>query len=137
MAVVPRLDSIEQSIAISGFTDAQHRDGYIDLDDKLPVGSFVMGWRGSVTTRFTGGLAGQTQLAVGMPGDELAFSRHGWIPVESGAANELADVPDPAFTADPPGVERTIRVTVRDELDFGNISGGALTVTVYYMRTVI
>ena len=133
MAEVPRLDSIVQSIAISGFTNDNRSSGHIDLTDRIPAGSLVLGWKASVTTRFTGSSAERADLVLGTPGEIEAFSASGPRILERGASNAFGDTPRAGQEI---GVERVVRVTVDDGFDFDSITGGALTVSLYFVRTV-
>ena len=134
MANVPRLDSVSQSIAISGFTNDGMQFGHIDLTDKIPAGSFVTGWKASITTRFTGSAGGRGMLAVGTPASAAAFSHAGEHMTE-GVSAELGDVTLPEQAYRP--LETVVRVTVTDLFDFDNVTGGAVAITVFFMRTVI
>jgi len=129
MPLVPRVESIEQAIAISGFTNSGRETGYIDLSVQVPKESLVLGWKGLITTRFTGGSAGRTTLSVGTPATPEAYG--GAQAVESGASSVRGDNGGGFQT-----LAQNIRVTVADRLDFDNVSGGAVTITVYYLRTV-
>lgn len=133
---IPRIDVVEQAIAITGFTDDGVRSGHIDLDDLIPIGSIVLGWAATVTARFTGGAGTGAELTVGPPGEMGGFSAAGWHRLEGGAGRSIADVPTPASAVDNSGNTRKVRVTVRDTFDFGNITGGDLTLSVYFVRTV-
>jgi hypothetical protein len=130
MANLPRLETIEQSVAISGFTDDGQRSGHLDLTAKIPAGSFVVGWKGTITTRFTGGVSEQTLLSVGTPADP---GRFGSRRVE-GVGREIGLAPGDNARYAP--VESAIRLTVEDLMDFGNIVGGALDFSLVYVRTV-
>ena len=132
---IPRVDVISQAVAISGFTDDGKSYGHIDLTDKIPAGSIVLGWKGSITTRFTGGTGDHVSLAVGTPGNSTAFSVQAFREVSNNAGSKIADVPEPESAADAIGSDRTIRVTVMDRVDFGQVSGGAITLSLYYLRT--
>ena len=131
---LPRIDYIEQSIAISGFTDSGHLTGYIDLTDLIPEGSLVLGWKGDITTRFTGGTARRVSLSVGTPDDPEAFGQRRVVTM--GASAALGDVPAAGQATDNIGNERRVRVTVYDDWDFGAVTGGALDISVYFVRTV-
>jgi len=129
MPLVPRVESIEQAIAISGFTNSGKKSGYIDLDTQVPAESIVQGWKGLITTRFTGGSAGRTTLSVGTPGTPDAYGAA--VAVESGSPNVRGSGASEFLP-----IAQNIRVTVEDRLDFDNVSGGAVTITVYYVRTI-
>lgn len=133
MPAVPRLESISQSVAISGFTDDGVLSGHIDLTTKLPAGSIVQGWKADVTTRFTGAAGNAAVLAVGTPGEPLAFSANGWQLLW--AVDRLGDVPRPEEAVRTLRADQPVRVTVRDSFDFGNVAGGAFSIEVYYLRT--
>jgi hypothetical protein len=145
MPEIPRLDSISQSIAVSGFTDDALDSGHLDLTQLLPANAFVQGWRAEITTRFTitdqdnlenkrSTSGGEILLAVGTAERELAFSSKGFQQV-NGMMPSPADVPLAAEVVAP--VARHIRVTLAETAtqDFGSIAGGAVTVTVYFIRT--
>ena len=134
MAGVPRLDNIEQSEAISGFTDDSGRSGHIDLGTKIPAGSIVLGWVAETTTAFTGGVGnGATEFTVGTPGEPDAFTLNEPRLLERGTSRDFGDVPK---TVQDIGVERVVRLTVTDLNDFGNITGGALTFNILFLRTI-
>lgn len=134
MAEVPRLGNIEQSVAISGFTDDSGRSGHIDLDVRVPTGSIVLGWVAEVTTVFTGGVGGgATTFTVGTPGNPDAFTQNAPRMLERGSSNSFGDVPKSVQDL---GVERIVRLTVTDVADFGNITGGALTLNLLFVRTI-
>lgn len=137
MAEIPRLDSITQSIAVSGFTDDGRESAHLDLTDLIPVGSIVQGWKASITTRFTGGLGGRVYISVGTPDAPEAFSATGRKTVTLGASSTLADVPAAGQAVENIGNARRVRVTIADDVDFANVTGGALTVSVYYVRTAV
>ena len=133
MAQVPRVDQIEQSVAISGFTDDKGASGHIDLDDKIPAGSLVLCWVAETTTVFSGGVGnGAETFLVGTPGEPDAFTLNDPRLLERGTSRDFGDVPKASQEI---GVERTVRLTVTDLNDFGNISGGALTIKVVFVRT--
>lgn len=134
MPDLPRLDSVSQSIAISGFTDDGLESGHIDLDDLIPAGSVVLGWKAEVTTRFTGG-HDRTEFAVGTPSDPAAFCAGGWRGLQDGATSAHGDLPAAGEATDGIGVERRVRVSVRDVVDFGTVTGGAMTIAIYFVRT--
>lgn len=128
---IPRIDSISQSIAISGFTDGGRREGYIDLTSRIPAGSFVTGWKADITTRFTGGTNSRIELTVGDVADPSAYSSAGWQRVDGGAPNVMGDTTDQFLP-----LQGTVRVWVRALFDFGSVVGGALDIEVYFLRTV-
>ena len=130
---IPRIDYVEQSIAISGFTDDGVESGHIDLDDLIPDLAIVLGWIGSITTRFTGGTGGAVRLSVGTPDAPEAFGLRRMVTQGQGSAQ--GDVPQPGQAIADLSAERRVRVTVWDEFDFGAVTGGALTVKVLFVRT--
>ena len=134
MAEIPRVDSLSQAIAVSGFTNGLHASGHIDLTDELPHGAMVLGWKGEITTRFTGSTGGRVELDVGSPGDPDAFSAAGPKRVE-GVGNWISDIPRADSAFDNAGNARKVRVTLTDTFDFDNITGGALTIEVFYLQT--
>lgn len=127
MTDVPRIDSVSQSIAISGFTNGGKTFGYIDLTTSTPAGSIVLGAKGDITTRFTGGVL--VTVEIGTPGDPERYCLA--KPLSTNAGNAFGSGSS-AFNQN----AQKIRVTVRDAFDFDSVSGGALTVTVYFVRTV-
>ena len=117
---------VSQILDYASFTDNGDASGYIDLGGAIPAGSIVTGWKAIVATGFTGDST--AVIEVGVSGDTDAFSadtaQSALVAgtVGSAAKEALAFV----------GADSTPRVTVTGGSDFGNISAGSMTLTVYY-----
>lgn len=122
------LGIIEQTVAFGEFTDvAAH--GYIDLDELLPQGAVVLGWRCRVLTGFTNDTTAIVE--VGISGSTSQFSADTAQPVLAagivGAASLAASSGDSA----PAGV--AVRVTVTGGSNFTSINAGEMIVTLWYL----
>jgi len=117
-----------QIVKIGDFTDGGSTSGYVDLGNKLPAGSFVIGTKVDVSEAFTGD--GSAVLSVGISDTPNAF------------ANDIN-----VFTAGVKGesnytqaqqyreAETTVRLTVTSDSDFTEISAGRLRIDLYYLST--
>lgn len=120
---------VSQTLDIGDFTDNADETGYIDFTSgTIPAGSIVVGWKAVVATGFTGDTIAQVEVGTsvityGFTGN-TGQSALGAGTIGS-AARELS-----AFVA-----SGTVpRVTLNGIGDFGNITAGSMTVTVYYME---
>lgn len=127
----PRLDSlISQTLAYGDFTDNGDATGYIDFTTgDLPEGAIVLGWKADVTEGFTGDTT--ATIMVGKSGDTDAYS------AETDKSVFAIDIVRSAAQESKAACNATVtpRVTVTGASDFGNISAGAMTVTIYYLDT--
>jgi len=115
-----------QALEIGDFTDNTDATGYIDIDVDLPANAIVVGWKSVVATGFTGDNTAVMQ--VGIVGDLNKYS--GVITVSCLAAATIGAMgnTDTAMAC----VTKTVRVTVTGGADFGSITTGSMTVSLYY-----
>lgn len=131
---IPRTDVISADLTLAGFTDSGQKTGHVDLATQLPVGSIVTGWRGDVTTAFTGASRNVApRLALGTPSKPDAYSASGAQQVDF--LQVIGDTPVAGYAALGLGETRPVRVTIEDSWDFGRITAGAITIRVYFIRT--
>jgi len=126
-----RIDRLtSQSLAYGDFTDNADATGYIDFTTgNLPEGAIVLGWKADVTEGFTGDTS--ATLKVGKNGGLDAYT------ADTTKSCFAVDIVRSAAIAAQTAVDddTTPRVTVTGASDFGNISAGAMTVTIYYLDT--
>jgi len=120
---------IEQDCDYDDFTDNGDATGYLDTDDLLPVGAFVLGWKAAVATGFTGDTSASCQ--VGVAGNLNQFT--------TTAASVLAAATVGAAapgSGDSPVVSTAAaaRITVTGASDFGNFSAGSMAVRIPYLQ---
>lgn len=120
---------VSQLLDIGDFTDNGDATGYIDLaSGTIPAGSVVVGWKAVVATGFTGDTT--AVIEVGDSIDPDAYSADLTQSVIAAATVGSAAKESSAFVA----AESTPRVTVTGASDFGSISTGQVTVTLYYKQ---
>ena len=120
---------VSQVLDFGDFTDNGDDSGYIDFTTAaIPAGSIVVGWKAVVAAGFTGDTT--AAIEVGIAGDTDAYSadvaQSVLAPATVGSAAQALE----AFV----GAAATPRVTVTGAADFGNVSAGSMTVTVYYKQ---
>lgn len=120
---------VSQVLDIGDFTDNGDATGYIDFTSgTIPAGSIVVGWKAVVATGFTGDTTAVVE--VGISGDTDAYGEDTAQSVLGAGTVGSAARALEAFV----GSAATPRVTVTGGADFGNISAGQMTVTVYYKQ---
>ena len=118
-----------QTLDFGDFTDNGDDSGYIDFTSgTIPVSSMIVGWKAVVTTGFTGDTTAIVE--VGIASDSDAYSEDTAQSVLAAATVGSAPKALEAFV----GSAATPRVTVTGAADFGNISAGSMTVTIYYKQ---
>jgi len=118
-----------QPLNFGDFTDNGDASGYIDFTSgDLPAGCMVVGFKAVVATGFTGDTT--AAIEVGKAGDTDAFSADTSQSVLAAGTVGSGSNADAGFVA----AAATPRVTVTGSSDFGNISAGSMTVTVYYVE---
>ena len=124
---------ISKTAAFGDFTDNEDTTGYIDFDDDLPAGAIPLGWKSVVATGFTGDTTAVMQ--VGVSGDLDRFSA---VTDQSvlAAGTVGASALGQSDCLDGIAAAQTPRITVTGAADFSSISAGAMTVSLYYLRTV-
>ena len=120
---------VSQVLDIGDFTDNGDATGYIDFTSAaIPAGAIVVGWKAVVATGFTGDTTAVVE--VGISGDTDAYSADATQSVLAVATVGSAAKEASAFVT----AAATPRVTVTGGSDFGNISAGSMTLTVYYVE---
>ena len=118
---------VSQMLDYASFADNGDATGYIDLTTgTIPASAIVVGWKAVVASGFTGDTTAVVE--VGVSGDTDAFSADATGSVLAAGSVGSAPQASEAFVA----VAATPRVTVTGGSDFGNISAGSMTVTLYY-----
>ncbi len=121
------LGAIEQTVAFGDFTDVA-ANGYIDLDDAIPVGAVVIGWRCVIATGFANDTTAIVEVGIG--GNTAIFSADTAQSVL--AAATVASASLAASSGDSAGAGTTVRVTVTGGSDFTAINAGEMTVRVWF-----
>jgi len=120
---------VSQTLDYASFTDNGDATGYIDFTTgTIPAGAIFVGWKAVVATGFTGDTTAVVE--VGLSGDTDAYSADATRSVLAAATVGSAAKESTAFVA----AATTPRVTVTGGSDFGNISAGSMTLTVYYVE---
>ncbi len=120
---------VSQTLGYASFTDNGDATGYVDFTSgTIPAGAIVVGWKAVVATGFTGDTTAVVE--VGISGDTDAYSADTSESVLAGATVGSASLASSSFVA----AAATPRVTVTGGSDFGNISAGSMTLTVYYVE---
>ncbi len=122
------LGIIEQTVAFGDFTDVA-ANGYIDLDEWLPQGAVVLGWRCRVSTGFTNDSSAVVEL--GVAGTTAQFSADTAQSVFAAGIVGAASVAASSGDSAPAGIE--VRVTVTGGSDFTSINAGEMIVTLWYL----
>lgn len=121
------LGVIEQTVAFGDFTDVA-ANGYIDLDEPLPQGAVVFGWRCRVLTGFTNDTTAVVE--VGIEGTTAQFSADAAQSVLAAGIVAVASLA--ASSGDSAPAAKPIRVTVTGGSDFTAINAGEMIVTVWF-----
>ena len=120
---------VSQTLDFGDFTDNGDDSGYIDFTTgSIPAASIVVGWKAVVAAGFTGDTT--AVIEVGKSGDTDAYSADAAQSVLAAATVGSAAKETVAFVA----ASTTPRVTVTGGADFGSISAGSMTVTLYYRQ---
>ena len=129
---VPKVNSsTSQALEYGAFTDLEGAIAYIDFTtDQVPAGAIPLGYKAVVATGFKGTTTAVIQ--VGVEGDTNKFT---------------ADITQSVFTAATVGscalavdasnamnAAQTIRVTVEEDNEWGDITQGSMVVTVYWLE---
>jgi hypothetical protein len=121
--------SIAQVVDHSEFADGGGASGTITLDEQLPANALVVAWTAVVSEGFAGDTTAVAK--VGTTGDDDRFSAQTTGSVLNtgtvGSGPLAADVLDGVAAA------QNLVVTVTGGADWGNITAGTMTVTVFYL----
>jgi len=119
---------VSQTLDYDSFTDNGDATGYIDFTTgQIPAGAIVVGWKAIVATGFSGDTTAVAE--VGVSGDTDSFSADASQSVLSAATVGSGAKETSAFAVS----TSTPRVTVTGGSDFGNITTGSMTVTIFYI----
>jgi hypothetical protein len=125
------LYKISQTLALAAFTDNEDATGTATLTTKVPAGAYVLGCAISALTGFTS--AEDTSTATVTIGDGTDVDRY-----MTGTPSVIDDAAAGLALGVPSGVryhdaEKTITVIVTEDDDFTEITGGSMTVELYYL----
>lgn len=120
--------ALTQTFAFGGFTDGGSTSGHVDFSNTIPAGAVILGWKAVTATGFTGDTSAVIQ--VGVSGDVDRFSAQTTGSVF--AAGTVGSLSLAADAADAINAAVTPRVTVTSGSDFGSVSAGSTTVSVFY-----
>lgn len=127
------VETVQQTVALSDFTDDGAASGHVDLTEQVPAGALVLGVELDVTTAFAGGTSPTAQ--VGDTTNTDRFTANGALAVDA-VAQVGSEAPDTAGNAYV-GSATTVRVTVTDggaSPDFTGLTAGQVTATVAYLK---
>mgnify|MGYP001546677485 FL=1 len=123
---------IQQSVDVtSGWTDGGSTSGYIDLTPTIPAGAIPIAWRANVTTAFACDTT--ATMLVGISGDTDKFTENGAQSVAA-TGKVAGSALGQAEGANSIGSAQTVRVTVTEDSDFGDVTAGAATISIFYIR---
>lgn len=131
LAARPRVRTIEETVAYGDFTDNGDATGYIDLGTDLPANAIPLATKFEVSTAFDSGDTSSATAQAGVSGDLDRFTEQSTLDVNS--TGTVGSTP-PADTLAGIGSAQTPRVTVTEDSDFGQITQGEMTVTLYYIE---
>jgi hypothetical protein len=118
---------IRQNVVLADFTDQEDATGTMNMDVQIPQHAFVLRVVLTDVIAFAGDSS--SALTVGYTGDTDAFVASGGASVQAAAEVVDGGVPQaPAVLAD-----KTILLTITEDNDFGDITTGSMTVSVYYL----
>lgn len=124
---------ISQTVAYDDLTDNEDATAYIDLDDQLPAGAVPLAWKAVVGTGFEGDTT--CTIQVGVDGDLDRFSA---VTDQSvfAAGTVGASALGQSDSLDGIASAQSIRITLTEDSDWGDVSQGEMTFYFYYLRTV-
>lgn len=128
---------VAQWVEYSDFTDGGGTDGTLNLTNKIPAGSFVLGSKVKVTEGFTGDTT--CVLDIGNSGDPDAYSytTHNIF----AAADNLVEGADGATGGNqgtglvPVSSETTVLLTATGGSDWTDVTAGKMFVEIFYLST--
>jgi len=118
---------VSRTLDYASFTDNGDASGYIDFIGSIPAGSIIVGWKAVVASGFAGDTS--AVLEVGIAGDTDAYSADTSQSVFDAETVGSAGREASAFV----GSSVSPRVSVTGGSDFGNISAGSMTLSIYYV----
>ena len=126
---INNLSMLTETFDIDDFTDGTDDTGYADFTNAIPANAIPLGWKAVVSTGFTGDTTAVVQVGSSSDVDMLS----GAVPSCLAAGTVGSSAPDDtAF--DSIGTALTPRVTVAGQGDFGNITAGEMTITIFYLE---
>lgn len=123
---------ITQTIAYDDFTDNEDTTGYLDLDEQLPAGAVPLAWKAVVSTGFEGDTS--CAIQVGVAGDLDRFSA---VTDQSvfAAGTVGASALGQSDVLDGIAAAQSIRITLTEDSDFGDVAAGEMVFSFYFLRT--
>lgn len=128
--VVPRISTIQETVALADFTDNEDATGEVELSTAIPEGAIVMQTCIDAVTGFAGDTSATVQIGDGTDVDRyntgtpnvFATADHISAGAVSGTAYHAA--------------AKTPTVTVTSNSDFSSVTAGEMTVTIFYYQSV-
>jgi hypothetical protein len=120
---------LSQMIAFGDFVDDGGTSGYLDLTDKIPAGSFVLGWLYGGSDGFTGDVSAQMEVGVVATADKYSAVANGSVFGAAATVGSICKTTGVVLEL----VEATVRVTVTTATDFTKVAGGSGTIDVLYV----
>lgn len=117
-----------QILNIDDFTDNTNTTGYIDVTTKLPAGAVPIAWKANVLEGFAA-----STISVGVSGDTDRFSADTTQSIAT--TGEVGSTVIAADACKGIGAAVTVRVTVTEDSDFGDLVAGSMKLFVYYIKT--
>ncbi|KKN51290.1 hypothetical protein LCGC14_0623980 [marine sediment metagenome] len=124
---------VAQIVVPGDFTDGGGADGTLNLDKKIPAGSFVLGSKVTVKTAFDGTTP---VLSIGTAGDADEYSGNTTHTVSAVARNLVKAAfisADAGLVAEPSDI--SVKLTLSESGDFGLITAGEMLVEIFYLST--
>jgi len=131
------LNKVSQWVNYADFTDGGSTAGTLNLTQKIPAGSFVIGSKVTVKTGFTGDTSCVLDVGNSSDDDAYSYTTHNIYT----AANNLVEGADSKTGGAhgtgmvPTASETTVKLTATSASDWGDVSGGDMLVEVFYLST--
>ena len=125
---------VSQIVKYSDFTDGGGTDGTLNMNKKVPAGSFVIGSKVTVSEGFVGDTT--ATLTVGTAGDANEYSGNTTHNILAKARNLVKSAfigADAGLVAE--GADISVLLTVAGGADFGAITAGKMLIEVFYLST--
>ena len=125
---------VSQIVNFGDLTDGAGTDGTLNLNKKIPAGSFVIGSKVTVKTGFAGDTT--AVLSVGTAGDANEYSgntTHNILAAVRNSVKSAFITADAGLVAE--SADISVLLTVTGGSDFGLITAGKMLVEVFYLST--
>lgn len=133
VAVSNPIGQVAQVIDYDDFTDSGATSGTLSLTNTIPAGAIPIAWRAVVSTAFAGTGVSTVNLQAGVSGDVDRFSASDGQSIAAAATVGDSALGE-AIGCDGMASAQTILLTVTEDDDFTDITGGTLTFYMYYIR---